>query len=107
MTDPAPFLADAELLAGRLRAMTLARLTGPRAAHGLALARELATLAQRAEFPGEPVREIRPAGIHAVGDQIAVAAHDLAVMLAEGRADEAVRDEAIRLVWLTKTRCGL
>jgi hypothetical protein len=106
MTDPAPFLADAERLAGRLRAMTLARLSGPVARHGLALARELATLAQRAEFPGEPVREIPPAGTHAIGDQIAVAAHDLAAMLAAGRADEAVRDEALRLVRLTSAHCG-
>jgi hypothetical protein len=107
MTDPASFLADAERLAGRLRTMPLSRLRGRVAGHALTLARELAALAQRAEFPGEPVREMPDAGAHAVGDQVAVAAHDLAAALAAGQADETVRGEARRLVAQAKTRCGL
>jgi hypothetical protein len=47
------------------------------------------------------------AGAHAVGDQVAVAAHDLAAALAAGQADETVRGEARRLVAQAKTRCGL
>ncbi|NSC22115.1 hypothetical protein FM076_13310 [Streptomyces albus subsp. chlorinus] len=56
------------------------------AAEGLALARELALRAQRLEFPeggGPGGRELPDAGIFAVGDQLAVAGHDLAAALEE------------------------
>ncbi len=78
------------------------------APEGLALARELARRAQLLE--GVPVvRELPEAGVFSVGDQIALAAHDLAAALAavggpdgSGNADgeeaEAVLAESVSLV---------
>lgn len=79
MPDPAPFLASAERLADRFRSMPQSKLT-QFAPPGLELARWLADRAQRLE--GLPVRELPDAGIFAVGDQLALAAHELAAALA-------------------------
>ncbi|QMU75084.1 hypothetical protein GXW83_04235 [Streptacidiphilus sp. PB12-B1b] len=75
MPDPSPFLAAAERLADRFRSMPESSLTRL-APVGLDLARRLAVAAQRLE--GLPVREMPEAGVFVVGDQIALAAHDLA-----------------------------
>lgn len=79
MPDPTPLLAPAERLADRFRSMPQSKLT-QFAPLGLRLARRLAVLAQQLE--GLPVRELPDAGVFAVGDQIALAAHDLAAALA-------------------------
>ncbi|WP_182450143.1 hypothetical protein [Streptacidiphilus sp. P02-A3a] len=79
MPDPTPLLAPAERLADRFRSMPQSKLTRF-APFGLRLARRLAVLAQQLE--GLPVRELPEAGVFAVGDQIALAAHDLAAALA-------------------------
>ena len=79
MPDPTPLLAPAERLADRFRSMPQSKLT-QFAPLGLGLARRLADLAQQLE--GLPVRELPDAGVFAVGDQIALAAHDLAAALA-------------------------
>ena len=95
MPDPTLFLASAERLADRFRSMPQSRLT-PLAPVGLDLARRLADRAQQLERL--PVRELPEAGVFAVGDQIALAAHDLATALAalpDGGDDEAgVADDA-------------
>ncbi|MBC3842771.1 hypothetical protein GXW82_29085 [Streptacidiphilus sp. 4-A2] len=82
MPDPTPLLAPAERLADRFRSMPQSKLTR-HAPSGLRLARQLAARAQRLE--GLPVQELPDAGIFAVGDQLAVAAHDLAAVLADPR----------------------
>ena len=83
MPEPVPFLAAAERLADRFRSMPQSRLTAL-APEGLALARRLAGWAQQLE--GLAVRELPEVGIFAVGDQIALAAHELAAAAAERRA---------------------
>ncbi|PYC82745.1 hypothetical protein C7C46_10390 [Streptomyces tateyamensis] len=99
-------LQDAvDALADRFRAMPQSRLLGAveghrsRAAAALALARELAATAQLVEFgPAGPPREIPEAGAFAVGDQLAVAGHDLVAALGplEPQARIATRDGAHR-----------
>lgn len=87
MADPtpfpeaAPFLAAAQRLADRYRSMPQRKLEAAAPA-GLDLARALARAA------GAPV-ELPDAGIFAVGDQIALTAHDLVAELALRDADEA------------------
>ncbi|WP_354642086.1 hypothetical protein [Kitasatospora camelliae] len=82
MSDAQTLLDAVERLADHFRAMPQSRLLGAvpgypsRAAAGLALARRLAAFAL--ELEGEPLREVPDAGAFAVGDQIAVAGHDLA-----------------------------
>ncbi|MEY9875855.1 hypothetical protein ABH931_005361 [Streptacidiphilus sp. MAP12-33] len=83
MPDPTPLLAAAERLADRFRAMPQSSLTR-QAPAGLELARALAR-ASGAEG------EIPDAGVFVVGDQIAVAAHDLALTLAASDGPEADR----------------
>ncbi|MGH3309171.1 MAG: hypothetical protein ACRDP3_01045 [Streptomyces sp.] len=68
-------------LSDRLRTLPESALRRGAAAEGLALARELALRAQRLEFPGRVPRELPDAGLFAVGDQLAVAGHDLAEIL--------------------------
>ncbi len=90
MPDATLLLEAVDLLADRFRAMPQSRLhaaaadgQGARAAVGLALARELAAAAQLLE-EGEAAspRPFPDAGAFAVGDQLAVAGHDLAAALA-------------------------
>ncbi|GAB2703542.1 hypothetical protein [Kitasatospora kifunensis] len=84
----AEFVESVERLADRFRAMPQSRLLGPvpghtsRAAAALELAQRLADWAQRVEEgPQAPARAILDAGVFAVGDQLAVAGHDLVTAL--------------------------
>ncbi|WP_042403520.1 hypothetical protein [Streptacidiphilus carbonis] len=99
MSDPTPLLFAADRLADRFRSMPQGRLT-QLAPEGLRLARLLARQeeAVAAEGPARP--EIPDAGIFAVGDQIALAAHDLAEALrgADREEAEAVLAEALAAV---------
>ncbi|MFE7188435.1 hypothetical protein [Kitasatospora sp. NPDC057595] len=123
--DEKTLVEAVDALADRFRAMPQSRLLGSvaghpsRAAAGLTLARRLAAAAQAAEAArsgggaGGPLRELPDAGAFAVGDQLAVVGHDLAVALdalpadavvaqADGSATAAaVRARALR--WLAET----
>jgi hypothetical protein len=66
-----------DALSGRLRSLPQSRLRAGAAAEGLDLARFLAEAAQRLEFPGREPYRIPDDGVFAVGDQLAVAGHDL------------------------------
>jgi hypothetical protein len=97
----------AEQLAGRFRSLPRSRLRQGGAEEGLALARDLAAQAQRLEFPGGEVRLMPDEGVFAVGDQIAVAGHELAAAL-ERRPDlAAVKDAALGRIEAAAKRCGL
>lgn len=86
MPEATPLVEAVDSLADRFRSMPQSRLLGAvpghasRAAAALALARWLAGAAQAVE--GLPVRDFPDAGAFAVGDQLAVAGHDLAAALA-------------------------
>jgi hypothetical protein len=107
MLDCAPLLTAADRLAGRFRSLPQSRLHGTVAQTGLELARWLSAEAQGIEFPGEPVRALPDEGVFVVGDQIAVAAHDLAAALGD-RPDLAGRlAAAVARVEDAAKRCGL
>ncbi len=89
--------------ADRLRAAPQSRLQRGAAAEALELARELARRAQRVEEPGAEPREMPDAGMFAAADQIAVAAHDLALVL----EDESQVEEAAGLVEEARKRAGV
>ncbi|MFE7527985.1 hypothetical protein ACFU7Y_20045 [Kitasatospora sp. NPDC057542] len=86
MHDVEPLVEAVESLADRFRSLPQSKLLGAvpgyasRAAAALELARRLAGLALATE--GGPQREFPDAGAFAVGDQLAVAGHDLAAALA-------------------------
>lgn len=107
MLDCAPLLTAADRLAGRLRSLPQTRLRGTVAVTGLELARWLSAEAQRIESPGEPVRLMPDDGIFTVGDQIAVAAHDLAAALRERPELAARLAAAVTRVEDAAKRCGL
>ncbi|MBA0049435.1 hypothetical protein E0L36_00440 [Streptomyces sp. AJS327] len=116
MGDTTELLSEVDRLADRLRALPESRLRRGAAAEGLALARELATRAQRREFPHREPAWLPDEGLFAVGDQVAVAGHDLALALEgqpadgtsaeDGDAVEAERADALRLVRETLLRVG-
>ncbi|WP_042368736.1 hypothetical protein [Streptacidiphilus neutrinimicus] len=83
MPDPTPLLAAAERLADRFRTMPQSSLAR-QAPAGLELARTLARASGA-------TAEIPDAGAFVVGDQIAVAAHDLALTLTASEGPEADR----------------
>lgn len=83
MLDTTELISAVDRLADRLRALPESKLRRGAAAEGLATAQELALRAQRLEFPGAAPRPLPEVGIFAVGDQVAVAGHDLAVVLGE------------------------
>lgn len=89
--------------ADRLRAAPQSRLQRGAAAEALELARELARRAQLVEEPGTELREMPDAGMFAAADQIAVAAHDLALVL----EDESQVEEAAALVEEARKRAGV
>ncbi|URN14305.1 hypothetical protein LUW77_12120 [Streptomyces radiopugnans] len=97
-----PLLTAVDRFADRLRAMPQSALARGAAAEGLGLARELADRAQRLESHGRAPHELPDAGLFAVGDQLAVAGHDLAEALREAgeRAGAGPRElaEAVALV---------
>lgn len=108
MLDTSPLTAVVERFADRLRAAPQSRLQQGTAAAALELARELAARAQRLE--GAAVREMPDAGIFTVGDQVAVAGHDLAEALrgvrepGSTKAPSEMLDEAVRLVEQAEVR---
>ncbi|MFF0426066.1 hypothetical protein [Streptomyces sp. NPDC004520] len=109
MHDTSELTAAVERFADRLRAAPHSRLQKGAAAEGLALARELAARAQRAEDPDREPRTMPDAGLFAVGDQVAVAGNDLAEILrtAPAGSHEGELDEAVRLVREAVERSGL
>ncbi|MEV7532646.1 hypothetical protein [Streptomyces hydrogenans] len=109
MLDTSELTAAVERFADRLRAAPQSRLQRGAAAEGLALARDLAVRAQRAEFPDREPRTIPDAGVFTVADQLAVAGADLAEILrtAPSPSRERELDEAVRLVRETRERAGL
>ncbi|MGW7553117.1 hypothetical protein, partial [Streptomyces rimosus] len=70
----------------------------------LALARELADRAQRLESPRREPYELPDAGMFAVGDQVAVAGHDL-VEAVRAAGDERALTAAVELVREAAVRC--
>jgi hypothetical protein len=85
--------AAVDLLSDRLRALPESRLRRGPAAAALTLARELAERARRLERSPRPPAELPEAGIYAVGDQLAVAGHDLAEALRAAPEHPATRRE--------------
>ncbi|MET7640381.1 hypothetical protein [Streptomyces sp. NPDC005438] len=81
MIETTALTTAAERLADRLRAMPHSRLRRGAAAQGLALARELADRAQLLEWPEREPLTMPDAGPFAVGDQLSVAAGELASAL--------------------------
>lgn len=103
MLDAAPLISAVQSAADRLRTLPESALRRGAAAEGLALARELAVRAQRLEFPGHTPRELPDVGVFAVGDQLMVAAHDLAEILSDVDADHELTD-AVGLVRFSGAR---
>ncbi|MDQ0387375.1 hypothetical protein J2S54_004195 [Streptomyces sp. DSM 42143] len=103
MVDTTPLTRAVDDFADRLRAAPQSRLQRGAAAEALELARELARRAQLVEEPGTEPREMPDAGMFAAADQIAVAAHDLALVL----TDEGQVEEAVRLVEEARKRAGV
>lgn len=97
MLDTTPLTQNVDRLADRLRATPQSALRRGAAVEGLELARELARRAQRLEFSGRAPYDLPDAGPFAVGDQLSVAGHDLALALAAA-GDEAALAEAVSLV---------
>lgn len=94
MLDTTPLITVVDRFADRLRAAPQSRLQQGTAERGLAVARELSARAQRLERPGGDPYAMPDGGMFAVGDQVAVAGHDLALALETappGELDEAVR----------------
>jgi hypothetical protein len=97
LLDTTELDAAVDRLSDRLRGLPESALRRGAAAAGLALARELARRAQRLEPPGDRAPgELPDAGIYAVGDQVAVAGHDLAQALREASEREADAPGAAR-----------
>ncbi|MFD3455307.1 hypothetical protein ACFWVC_24420 [Streptomyces sp. NPDC058691] len=107
MLDCTTLREAAGILAGRYRSLPQSRLRGEAATAGLALARELAARAQQIEFPGREPLLVPDDGIFVIGDQIAVAAHELAAALEPHPELAHVRDEAVSRIRDTASRSGL
>jgi hypothetical protein len=107
MLDCATLLRAVDRLSDRFRALPQSRLRGGVAEAGLALARELTAEAQQIEFPGREVRVVPDEGVFAVGDQIAVAGHDLAAALEPHPAYGERLDTAVQRVEAVAKACGL
>lgn len=107
MLDVKDLRNAADRLAGRFRALPQSRLRGPVAQEGLALARDLAAVAQRLEFPDAEARLIPDDGIFVIGDQIAVAGHELAAALEQRPELAPERDAALGRIEAAAKRCGL
>ncbi|MEO3750318.1 hypothetical protein [Streptomyces sp. B6B3] len=95
--------AAVDALSDRLRVLPESRLRRDAAAAGLALARELSRRAQLLERPGRPPAELPDIGIYAVGDQVAVAGHDLAEALRAAPAGHDRRAELASALDLVRT----
>lgn len=97
MLDVTPLTREVDALADRLRATPQSALLRGAAAEGHRLAAELVRRAQLMEFPHHDPRPLPDAGPFAVGDQVSVAGHDLAVALADSGTPEQL-EEVLRLV---------
>lgn len=99
MPDTAALHTAVNRLAGRLRSLPQRRLQAGAAAQGLELARWLSHRAQRLEYPDREPYEIPDDGVFVVGDQVAVAGHDLAEALraVPDRAPEVLPEALERL----------
>ncbi|KAA6221461.1 hypothetical protein CP973_05260 [Streptomyces albofaciens JCM 4342] len=104
MLDVTPLQTAVDALADRLRALPQSTLARGAAAEALALARELADRAQRLENPRREPYELPDAGMFAVGDQVAVAGHDL-VEAVRAAGDERALTSALELVRAAAGRC--
>ncbi|KOG66191.1 hypothetical protein ADK76_03560 [Streptomyces griseoflavus] len=104
MLDVTPLQTAVDALADRLRALPQSTLARGAAAEALALARELANRAQRLESPRREPYELPDAGMFAVGDQVAVAGHDL-VEAVRAAGDERALTAAVELVREAAVRC--
>ncbi|WP_461027320.1 hypothetical protein [Streptomyces sparsus] len=102
MLDLNPLLIAVDRLADRLRAMPQSALHRGAAAEGLALARELAHRAQQLEGVPRPPRELPDVGAFAVGDQLAVAGHDLVEALRDHTGDRTAAENAAEVEALRK-----
>lgn len=89
MSDRTALHTAVDRLAGRLRSLPQRRLQAGAAAQGRELAGWLARQAQALEFPGREPYEIPDDGVFVVGDQLAVAGHDLAMALGGVDAERA------------------
>ncbi|MEV8590576.1 hypothetical protein AB0424_26940 [Streptomyces sp. NPDC051180] len=109
MRDTSELTAAVERFADRLRTAPQSRLQRGAAAEGLALARELAARAQRAEEPGSEPRIMPDAGVFTVADQLLVAGNDLAEIMrtAPDGSPAGELGEAVGLVREAAERSGL
>ncbi len=97
MSDSPRLRTAVERLADRFRALPGSRLRRVADA-GLALARDLSATAQRLEHPDRAPLLMPDDGIFPVGDQIAVAGHDLANALRDHPDRDELSREALRKV---------
>ncbi|MFF3698522.1 hypothetical protein [Streptomyces sp. NPDC002221] len=105
MLDVNPLILAVDRFADRLRAAPESRLRRGAAAEGLALARELAVLAQRVEFPDREPLIMPEAGLFAVADQVVVAGRDLAGALQTAKTPPGGEpDGAVELVQAAQER---
>jgi hypothetical protein len=81
MSDRTALHTAVDRLAGRLRALPQRRLQAGAAAEARELAGWLTRQAQALESPGREPYELPDDGVFTVGDQLAVAGHDLAMAL--------------------------
>lgn len=97
MPDSTPLRTAVDRLADRFRSLPDSRLR--RAADaGRELARDLSLTGQLLEHPDREPRLMPDDGIYPVGDQIAVAGHDLATALEAHPERHDVSEEALRKV---------
>ncbi|MFJ2959853.1 hypothetical protein OG896_24290 [Streptomyces sp. NBC_00669] len=89
MSDRTALHTAVDRLAGRLRSLPQRRLQGGAAAEALELARWLAVQAETLEFPDRAPHRMPNDGMFIVGDQLAVAGHDLAMALGSVEPDRA------------------
>ncbi|WP_326597068.1 hypothetical protein [Streptomyces sp. NBC_01803] len=85
--------AAVEAFAERLRALSESRLRRGAGAAGLEVARALVRGAHRLDGPFGASRVMPDAGVWVVGDQVAVAGHDLARAIGTTSDEEAARRE--------------
>lgn len=113
MPQSAALHTAVERLAGRLRSLPQRRLQAGAAAEGLELARWLAREAQLLEAPEREPYEIPDDGVFVVGDQLALAGHELTAALAAapaaagpGERTAGLLDEALARVERTAKAVG-
>jgi hypothetical protein len=108
MSDRTALLTSVDRLAGRLRALPQRRLQAGAAAQALELARRLAARAEALEFPDRAPHPLPYDGIFVVGDQLAVAGHELvkALDFAPPERAAAVAAEALEEVRRTAKSVG-